>query len=338
MAMKQLKLPQFWYAKHFEVKSRTLSFVLWPLSYVYRFACLLNRAATVQYKSRLPVICVGNVTMGGGGKTPTARALMQFVKEHGRFKNPCFLMRGYRGNASGPLEVDPKIHTAWDVGDEALMQVRYGPVIVARNRRQGAKLAEQRGYDLIIMDDGFQNYSLYKDLSILVVDGTFGFGNNLCFPAGPLREPVSQAVERAQMAIVINPDGRFDSRPLGSIKKFNAELELVHQQDQDTNADSKSVIAFAGIARPEKFFTTLEDNGYTILARFAFGDHHTYTHDQLKSIMQRASESGVHVVTTEKDWIRLSNAWQQKIGYIKIAVKLSDECRENLHKILDRFR
>jgi len=337
--MKTLKMPSFWYASHFEVKSKTVSLALWPLSYAYRFACLLDRAATIQYKSRLPVICIGNVTMGGGGKTPTARAVFNFVKEHGRFKNPCFLMRGYRGNASGPLEVDPKVHTVWDVGDEALMQVRYGPVIVSRNRRQGAKLAEQRGYDLIIMDDGFQNYSLYKTLSILVVDGSFGFGNGLCFPAGPLREPVPQAVSRAQMAIVINPDKHFDSRQLRSIGKFDAELELLHKKDQaEEDTDKKSVIAFAGIARPEKFFTALEHSGYSVHARFAFGDHHTYTHDQLKRITQRAEKDNLQVITTEKDWIKLAESWKRKIGYIKIAVKLDEQGQDALRKALDRFK
>lgn len=335
--MTKLKMPQFWYSNHFEVKSKTLSLALTPLSYLYRFACLVNRAATIQYRSRLPIICVGNVTMGGGGKTPTARAIMNHVKQHGRFRNPCFLMRGYGGNASGPVEVDPKIHTSWDVGDEALMQVRYAPVIVSKNRKNGARLAEQRGYDLIIMDDGFQNFSLHKNLSFLVVDGNFGFGNGHCFPSGPLREPISQATQRAQATLIINPDENFDSRPLGSARKFDAKLELMHQKDQPQEQENKNVVAFAGIAHPEKFFTTLEDAGYTIHSRFGYPDHHVYTHDQLKKMYKRSEESGLPLVTTEKDWIRLSESWQKRIGYLKIVITLNDSCTEFLNKVLDRF-
>lgn len=335
--MTTLKMPQFWYSTHFQTKSKAVSLALWPLSYLYRFACLIHRAATIQYRSRLPVICIGNLTMGGGGKTPTSRALMDLIKQHGRFKSPCFLMRGYGGNASGPIEVDLSTHTAWDVGDEALMQARYAPVIVARNRRQGAKLAEQRGYDVIIMDDGFQNFSLHKNLSIIVIDGGFGFGNGLCFPAGPLREPVSDAARRAHAALIINPDEDLDTRPLGSLRKFTARLELMHQKDQPMEPDNRNVVAFAGIARPEKFFTTLENAGYTIQSRFGYPDHHVYTHDQLKQMHSRAEKNGAALVTTEKDWVRLADSWRKKAGYLKIVIDCDDAFETFFAKVLDRF-
>lgn len=333
--MAQLKIPQFWYSENKGKDKTVLSYALLPLAWIYQGLSHLNQALTIRGQANIPVICIGNVTMGGGGKTPTARAILDMVKEHGNFKTPCFLMRGYGGNFSGAMEVDPAIHTTWDVGDEALMQVQYAPTIVSRNRRKGAELAEKHGYDLIIMDDGYQNFSLHKNLSLLVVDGGFGFGNGKCFPAGPLRETVSSATKRAHAALIINKPDDFDIKNFKDTREYNAVLDLVDKTSDESG--NKKVIAFAGIARPQKFFDTLTANGFDLHSEFGFADHHIYTHGQLNHMYQRAQKSGARLMTTEKDWVRLSNTWKKKIDYVKIAITPENAFKDFLFKVLDRL-
>lgn len=331
--MSRFKAPQFWNSTTNDKRSTMLSYALLPFSWLYQLGVKIDRAVTIQEKSPLPVICIGNATMGGGGKTPTARTVLDIVRDHGKFQTACFLMRGYGGNFSGAMEVDPAIHTTWNVGDEALMQVRYAPTIVSKNRKKGAELAHSLGYDIIIMDDGFQNFSLKKDVSILVVDGGAGFGNYKCFPAGPLREPVHEAASRADAALIINHDEADDYPPLKGKLKFKGQIELVNKaEDGDEN---KKVVAFAGIARPEKFFKTLHNAGYTLHAHFGFSDHHTYTHGQLNHMFQRAEKANARLITTEKDWVRLSSAWKKKIDYIQISVSAEDAFKSFITKHLD---
>jgi len=307
---------------------------MWPASKLYEFGGVANRTITQERKSPIPVICVGNISIGGAGKTPTARAIMELVQEHGKFETPCFLMRGYGGAEKGPLEVNESQHTSYSVGDEALMQSQYAPTIIARDRYAGACLAQKSGYDLIIMDDGFQNPRLKKDLSLLVVDGTFGFGNGRVFPAGPLREPVAHALKRTQGIIVINRNDETDLSSIAKAKQFDAHIELVNKGGPDAG---KKVIAFAGIAMPEKFFNTLEENGYHLYAHHAFPDHHVYRHGDLDKIVSTAKAKNLSVITTEKDWIRLSDHWQSKISYLKIAVALDDKFKRTLFNYLDRL-
>lgn len=333
--MKKLNVPHFWYSQDETRKSPLLSKALLPFSYLYRGMAYLDRAVTRTQKSPLPVICIGNLTMGGAGKTPTARAVLNMVAEHGKFATPCFLMRGYGGTHKGPLEVDLTVHTSWYVGDEALMQARYAPVIVSANRYKGARLAQKRGYDLIVMDDGFQNPSIKKDLAFIVVDGGFGFGNGQCFPSGPLREPIASGLSRCNAAIVINRTAGVDLAALGNKKQYEASIYVENAPDKD---HKREVVAFAGIARPEKFFKTLEDNGYHIHAQYSFPDHHTFTHGELRQIESRAEEAGMDIITTEKDWIRLSETWQEKIDCLRISVKLEDKFKSALFKALDRLR
>lgn len=326
-------MPPFWYAKD-RKRNPLLSSVLWPASKLYTIGAMVNRATTREKKSPIPVICIGNITIGGAGKTPTARAIMQMVQEHGKFATPCFLMRGYGGSEKGPLEVNPTQHTSFAVGDEALMQAQYAPTIIARDRYAGAKLAQESGYDLIIMDDGFQNPRLKKDLSLLVVDGTFGFGNGRVFPAGPLREPVSSALRRAQGVIIINRHADTDLSAINKAKQFDAHIDLINK---GAKTEDKKVIAFAGIAMPEKFFNTLEQNGYYLFAHHAFPDHHVYRHGDLEKIVSAATTKNLSVITTEKDWIRLSDKWKSQISYLKIAVVLDDKFKRTLFKFLDKL-
>jgi tetraacyldisaccharide 4'-kinase len=331
--MAKLQIPSFWYAQE-ETTSPLMSKIMWPISKLYEGLCQCNRIITREEKSPIPVICVGNLTMGGAGKTPTARAIMQLVAEHGKFATPCFLMRGYGGSEKGPMEVSPTMHTAYDVGDEALMQAQYGPVIIARDRYEGAVLAEQSGYDLIIMDDGFQNPKLHKDLSLVIVDGGFGFCNGKVFPAGPLREPIATGLRHARGVIVINRTEGIDLSAIGSSRQFDAKIVL---SKKGKESDSKKVVAFAGIARPEKFFETLEANGYHLHAHHAFPDHHTYKRSELERIVSQADKVGINAITTEKDWIRLSDQWKSKISYLKIEIDLGQPFKRTLFNFLDKL-
>lgn len=332
--MQKLKIPHFWYSNDKETESPTLSKLLTPFSYLYRGLAYIDRITTLEKKSPIPVICIGNLTMGGAGKTPTSRAILELVKEHGKYPTPCFLMRGYGGNHKGPIEVDTNSHTSWDVGDEALMQARYAPVIISADRHKGALLAKKRGYDLIIMDDGFQNPKLKKDLSFIVVDGGFGFGNGMCFPSGPLREPVKQGAKRASAAIIINRTSDTDVKALGQLKQYNATIQV---ESTIATEENRNVVAFAGIARPEKFFNTLEAHGYNLYAHYSFPDHHTYTHDEIKRIESRAEEGEVGLITTEKDWVRLSESWRRKIQCLTITVKLEESFKKALFNALNKL-
>lgn len=333
--MAKLNLPSFWYATDDNDTSPIMSKALWPISKLYRAGCVFNNVITRQKKSPLPIICIGNLTMGGAGKTPTARAIMKLVEDHDKFHTICFMMRGYGGRNKGPVEVDPTIHTAWDVGDEALMQARYAHVIVASNRYEGAVLAQSQGYDLIIMDDGFQNPQLEKDLSFIVVDGGFGFGNGSVFPSGPLREPVKNGTKRANAAIIVNRQDGIDLSALGRFKQYDADIKI-HTEGLEDNA-SKKIIAFAGIARPEKFFDSLETNGYHLHAHYAYPDHHVYTHGDLDKLVLRAKKANAQLITTEKDWIRLSNKWRDKVSYLKISIELDDRFKQALVRALDKL-
>jgi len=333
--MAKLHLPSFWYATDAHKTTPVMAKIMSPLSKLYQAGCAVNRMITKPKQSPLPVICIGNLTMGGAGKTPTARAIMKLVEEHNKFHTVCFLMRGYGGKSKGPIEVDPTAHTCWNVGDEALMQAQYAPVIVAQNRYAGALLAQSLGYDLIIMDDGFQNPQLKKDLSFIVVDGGFGFGNGHIFPSGPLRETVQSGIQRANAAIIVNRQDNVDLSAMGKFKHYDASVTL-HTEGAN-NEDKKKCIAFAGIARPEKFFDTLESHKYHLHAHYAYPDHHLYTHGQLEKLWTRSQEADASLITTEKDWIRLSERWRSKISYLKISLSFDDRFKKALFRALDKL-
>jgi tetraacyldisaccharide 4'-kinase len=215
-----------------------------------------------------------------------------------------------------------------------LMQAQYAPTIISRDRYKGAMLAKKLGYDLIIMDDGFQNPQLKKDLSFIVIDGGFGFGNGHVFPSGPLRETVEIGVKRATASIIINRTDSIDTKRLGALKQFDAKIIL---ENTSENQNNKKIIAFAGISRPEKFFNTLEENGYKLHAHYGFPDHKPYTHGQLKKLVSMAGKSKSTLMTTEKDWIRLSDKWRSQISYLKIRIDLGDNFTTYLNAQLDKL-
>ena len=278
--------------------------LLRPLSALYGGAAALRWRVTRPAHVNVPVLCIGNLTVGGAGKTPAALMLASMAGEMGL--RPAFLTRGYRGRLPGPHQVDLDSDTARDVGDEALLLARAAPTIVCRDRPAGARAAIAAGADLIIMDDGFQNPSLHKDLAILVIDGASGVGNGLVLPAGPLRAPLDIQLAHAGAVIVVGePAGSqalIDHIAAVGLPILRADFEPV---DPGPILGAR-VVAFAGIGRPGKFFATLKSGGADVIAEVAFPDHHAYTNADATELLDLAEAGAADLMTTEKDWVRLA--------------------------------
>ncbi|MCB1556341.1 MAG: tetraacyldisaccharide 4'-kinase [Alphaproteobacteria bacterium] len=302
--MTGLKTPSFWY----EDKSWQKN-LLGPIALIYQAGRRLARAgAPAPYQSPLPVLCLGNLTAGGSGKTPAAIALMKILQEKSLAGSPCFLTRGYGGTERGPVRVDPARHTAVHIGDEPLLLARHAPVIVARDRPAGARLAAKSGIDVIVMDDGFQNPSLEKTLSLVVIDGDSGFGNQSLLPAGPLREPLSTGFARADGFILIGADRAGVIRRLPPEKPiFRAQIVSgkIRVSPATTEGEPLPYFAFTGLGRPEKLRKTLESQGITLAAFQDFPDHHRYTARDLRKLQESAARYGARLITTEKDVVKL---------------------------------
>jgi tetraacyldisaccharide 4'-kinase len=254
----------------------------------------------------IPVICVGNFIVGGAGKTPTALAIANLLKAAGR--RPFVLTRGYGGRARGPRRVDPARDRAHDVGDEALLLARVAPVVVAADRVAGAAMARAEGADVLVMDDGFQNPALNKDVAIVVIDGRRGIGNAAVFPAGPLRAPLGVQIERAHAVLSI---GALAGDHVVTEQARRRGLPVFHGRlDPDAGVlatlRGRKALAFAGIGDPEKFFATLSEAGIEIGARAPFPDHHRYGRAEADQLIGRAERQGLVLVTTEKDVVRLA--------------------------------
>ena len=254
------------------------------------------------YRSRLPVICIGNFT-AGGGKTPTAIAVAKVLKEAG--ERPSFLTRGYGGKTQGPVLV-AKGQNAAEVGDETLLLAAHAPAVVSADRAAGARLIEGTGATVIVMDDGFQNPQLAKDFSLIVVDAATGLGNGLVMPAGPLRAPLDTQMPRADALLLIGDGGK--TAPLA--KSFEAANKPVLKARMAPRGDARwlgilPVIGFAGIANPKKFYATLSQSGARLTGTRSFPDHHPYTERQAERLLRWAREWNAMLVTTEKDWVRL---------------------------------
>jgi tetraacyldisaccharide 4'-kinase len=278
--------------------------ILSPLGAIYGAAAAL-RMRLPGRNAGVPVICLGNLTVGGGGKTPAALMVARLLLS--ARERPFFLSRGYGGRLKGPVRVNLGQHGAADVGDEPLLLARLAPTIVARDRVAGAMAAQRDGASVIVMDDGFQNPSLSKDLTILLLDGRRGVGNGRIFPAGPLRAPLAFQIARAQALVVVGPrDGAAPvvtkARQRG-VAVFHGQLE----PDRPTVAAlaRRKVLAFAGIADPDKFFATLVEAGVTLAARADFPDHHRFTAGEAQALMTQAQAANLVLLTTEKDLVRI---------------------------------
>jgi tetraacyldisaccharide 4'-kinase len=316
--------PDFWRSDSAQAKS--CATLLSPLGAVYGLSVRLRHAASRPYRSKARVICIGNLTVGGSGKTPVAIAIAEMAARHGTV---AFLSRGYRGRLKGPVVVDPGRHTAEDVGDEPLLLAQRSTAIVARNRAEGVRLADELCVDFIVMDDGFQNFSVAKDLSLLVVDAQTGFGNGKIIPAGPLREPVRSGCARAD-AIILIGTGSPDLSPFhGPIFRANF-VPKPHPPLQD-----ERVIAFAGIGRPEKFFHMLTAHGADLIGTATFADHHVFSESELWQLKNQARAAGAVLMTTEKDFVRIPRP--ARVGIQSVAIRTAFEVETGLSRLLSRL-
>lgn len=316
-----IQTPKFWYQNDPGLIAKFLR----PAECLYSGVANLSRKKQRKnaYKSSLPVICVGNITAGGSGKTPTCIALYKILKENGIVLDPVFLTRGYGGSLTGPERVRAQgSGKTW--GDEALLLAQYGSVIKSVNRIKGAYLAEDHNADCILMDDGAQNERLEKTLTLIVINGRTGLGNKRQIPAGPLREPLESGLGRADAFILIGKDETNVSEILPKDKPcFNANLFAGKSAEMKKG---KSYFGFAGIAFPENFKKTLIDNDISLVGFQPFPDHYYYSEKDLKVLLANAEGQNAALITTEKDYVRLPEGFDKsRVEVLPVELKFEDE-------------
>jgi tetraacyldisaccharide 4'-kinase len=326
-----MREPGFWHRP-----SSWISLLLTPLGAFYGLIAGY-RLQREGFDAGIPVLCIGNYHVGGAGKTPAVLALTKVLRDLG--ETPVVLSRGYGGRLRGPIKVDPGRHAAADVGDEPLMLARTVPVVVARDRIAGVALARSQDASVILMDDGFQNPAIAKDVSLIVIDGERGLGNGRVLPAGPLRAPLPPQLDRTDALIVVG-DGTAAAAVAAAIAARGRPVLTAHLRADDASVASlkgKRVLAFAGIGDPDRFFRTLRACGIEVVAERAFADHHPFSQGEIATLIGDAKRDALTLVTTEKDLARLQSAgglpcWARDV--VAFAVTLELDSAAKLRKFM----
>ena len=314
-----MRAPGFWYRPP-GLASRLLS----PLGALYAAGTARRISRTEPETLPIPVMCVGNINVGGTGKTPTVIALIERLKEKGIAAH--IVTRGHGGSLEGPLRVDERSHSAAQVGDEPLLLSAFAPVWMGKDRASAARKAVQDGAEMIILDDGHQNPALHKDISIVVVDAVRGFGNRKVLPAGPLREPVANGLSRADLLLSIGSSkaqarfGGLNELPAGLPRLTGELLPLPTGMEWE----GLRVFAFAGIGIPEKFFATLTRQGAELVGSEALDDHQPLNDALMTRLSAEADRLGAQLVTTEKDAVRLPASFRSSVLTLPVRLKIED--------------
>jgi len=315
-----MKAPHFWSAG-LDPKSREAApvtrLLLTPLAALYTAGIRRKLAKAEPEKVPARVICVGNLTVGGVGKTPVVEAVRRIASEAGL--RAASLSRGYGGKLEGPLKVDTGVHTAADVGDEPLMLAATGEAWIGRDRAEAARAMAADGVQLVVMDDGHQNPSIAKDLSLIVIDAAAPFGNGFVLPKGPLREPVADGLARAHGVILMG-----EGKELTAVQKSRLPVARASLAPSGTVPDGP-LVAFAGIGRPVKFFDSVTAAGGDLREGVPYGDHHAYTAGDLKFLHDLAASHGARLITTSKDHVRLPAAERERILVFPVEARFEDE-------------
>lgn len=319
-----IKTPRWWYDRH--PRPSLTRAMLRPAGWAWAAVTARRIAGAEPADVGVPVICVGNLTMGGSGKTPVVRAVMERLAARG--VKAAVLSRGHGGRLAGPVEVDPKAHTAADVGDEPLMLAGAAPVWIARDRAAGARAAAAAGVQALVMDDGHQNASLKKALSLVVVDGEtrdgeWPFGDGSVFPAGPMREPLGAGLARADAVVLLLPPGLAEPDP-ALMRQFGATPALVARIEAAEPPPAGPQLGFAGVGKPWKVERALVAAGCDLVDFIPLPDHAAYDEAGLQALARRAAGAGAGLVTTEKDWARLPPTWRERVTAWPVRAQFDD--------------
>lgn len=320
------KTPKFWLKRGF------WSYLLLPFSLIYLLFFYILKYLAKRTKINKPVICVGNIIAGGSGKTPSAIAIGDILQKLDA--NFIYLSRGYKRQNKFD-EIILKKQQSYDVnlcGDEPALLSEYGDVIISNDKLKALKNIDKTDYDLVVLDDGIQNNFIFSDLRIIVIDAKIGFGNSFLLPAGPLRENIKSGLKKADLILVI---GKANDNLLAKIDN----AKLIRSEIKVTNLEkfnSKKLIAFCGLAFPDKFFNLAKKNNLNLVEEITFVDHHNYTKAQLQKLCKKAQDNNCDLITTKKDWVKFPREFQDKIGFLGIKLEFidGDKIKKEIEKLL----
>jgi tetraacyldisaccharide 4'-kinase len=312
--------PKFWDKK----KQSFFSFFFYPISIIYYFFILIKKHFYRAHKFNIPIICIGNIYIGGTGKTSAAIEIYKIVN---KYKKVCFLTKGYgRKNKKNVFlnEINYPNQNSENTGDEALLLNKFGHVYISDNRKEAIKNIIELKYEAIIIDDGFQDLSIFSDVNILCFDSDNWLGNNNLIPSGPLREPFS-SIKRADFIII---KGKHNSLAETQIKKIDNNLKIIYAENSIENIENlsnKSFLVFCGIGNPDSFFNILLKNNIKITKKKIYPDHYQFENKDYKTLFEEAKNNKCELLTTEKDHTRIDNLYKDKVYYTKLNTSLSDK-------------
>jgi tetraacyldisaccharide 4'-kinase len=322
--------PKFWDKKN----NSFLSILLYPLSIIYYLISVIRKKISIPQKFNIPIICVGNIYIGGTGKTSAA---IEIIKILNKSKKICFLTKGYGRKSKKDIylnELNISNQNTVDTGDEALLLNKYGDVYISNNRAKAINTIIKLGYDAIILDDGFQDHLIFKNLNILCFDSKNWIGNNNLIPSGPLREPLT-SIKEANFIII---KGEKNQIIENEIKKLSPNIEIIYAENRIENNETlknKNFIAFTGIGNPYSFFNTLLNNNIKIIKQIIYPDHFQFTEKNYKVLFQEAENNNCNLITTEKDWVRIDEQFKDRVYYTKLSTLLIG--KESLEKELKKL-